>query len=224
MTSLIDEVDNTPDLLTEVGLFQEWSNAYSPDERSSEWECDYPSWPNLYTALFIFVTIYPFQSWSSVEVHAVLFTLARDNESGYIASELRSRFPELLLPLTQASVASGEPQACWQLAEELSWLDPEGGEAEQLLLILARDENEYVRRRSLRALARLGASVVEELALEAWERPDPSQEWARMMVLSCLHQVGSPKLEPLLAVAEKEERQYLREYAQKIRRGEVSTH
>lgn len=68
--------------------------------------------------------------------------------------------------------------------------------------MLVRDDAEYVRRRALQALAALGCSEVERLALEMWDRPDPQREWARMMVLSCLNQAGSPHLERLLDEAE----------------------
>jgi HEAT repeat protein len=99
------------------------------------------------------------------------------------------------------------------------YLGDEGDEANRLLLILARDEHEYVRRRALGALARLGSSAVEPLAREAWHRPDEHQEWARMMALDCLHRIGSPHLEPFLAEAERDERQHLRDFAKRIRQG-----
>jgi hypothetical protein len=41
-----------------------------------------------------------------------------------------------------------------------------------------------------------------------------------MMALYCLHKLGSPRLEPLVAEAERDARQYLRGYAERIRRGE----
>jgi hypothetical protein len=42
-----------------------------------------------------------------------------------------------------------------------------------------------------------------------------------MMVLWCLHKVGSLQLNALLAEAEQDSREYLREYAQRLRRGEA---
>ena len=56
--------------------------------------------------------------------------------------------------------------------------------------------------------------------MAAWDRPDEDQEWARMMALYCLYKLGSPRLEPLLAEAECDGRQYLRGYAERVRRGE----
>jgi HEAT repeat protein len=205
--------------MTEVRRFREWATTYPPDNRSGEWECDYGSWPSLYDAVFDFVEMHPFESWSPDELRAVLYSLARDNEMQHIARGIRRRRPELILPLADAAIRMGERDDRWQLAEELGQLGRSGGEEERLLLILARDEYEYVRRRALGALARLGSPVVEELALEAWHRPDEDQEWARMMALECLHSLGSPHLEPLLAEAERDERQYLRGYAEELRRG-----
>lgn len=206
------------DLLTEVGRFQEWAGQHSPVPRSGEWEFYYPNWGDLYQAVFEFVAGKPFPTWSPEEVGAVLYALARDNESEHIAEELCSLYPELLMPLTQAALQFDDPQARWQLAEALGWLKSDIVEQERLLLTLARDDDEYVRRRSLQSLTRLGSSSVEALALEAWNRPDPHQQWSRMMVLSCLSQLGSPQLEPLLSEAEQDNRQYLRECAEKIRR------
>jgi hypothetical protein len=187
--------------------------------RTGEWECDYDSWPSLYDAVLGFVASRPLDSWSADELEAVLYAIARDNEMQHIAGEIRRRHPELILPLADVAIRTGERDDRWQLAEELGQLGRSGGEEERLLLMLARDEHEYVRRRALGALTRLGSPLVEELALEAWHRPDKDQEWARMMALECLHSVGSPHLKPLLAEAERNARQYLRGFAEGLRRG-----
>lgn len=70
---------------------------------------------------------------------------------------------------------------------------------------------------AMKSLARLGSPEAEELALEAWHRPDPEQQWARMMALDVLEMIGSPQLEALLMDAEKDERKYLAEFAKGIR-------
>ena len=209
------------DLMNEVGRFQKWADAYPPERRSGEWECDYEEWPSFYDAVSGFMANRPFESWSTEEVRAVLFALARDNEIQHIAGEIRRRHPDMLLPLTRAAIEVGEPDDRWQLAEELGQLGRAGGAEEEILLVLAHDEAEYVRRRALGSLARLASPAVESLALEAWHRPDPQQEWARMMALWCLHRVGSPQLQQLLADAEQDPRQHLRGYAERVRRGEV---
>jgi hypothetical protein len=210
------------DLATEVDRFRAWADATCPpDRRFGEWECDYESWGDIYEAVLAFVAAGPFGSWSPEEVRAVLYALARDNESQHLAGEIRRKYPELLVPLARASIEVGEREDRWQLAEELGQLGRAGGEEERLLLVLARDEHEYVRRRALASLARLHSPTVEELALEAWHRPDPEQQWSRMMALWCLHRVGSPQLGQFLAEAEQDPREHLRGFAGQVRRGEV---
>jgi hypothetical protein len=164
-------------------------------------------------------TTKPFDSWAGAEVRAVLYAIARDNEMQYLSREIRQRQPEFIVPLARAAICVGERDDRWQLAVELQ--DEPSTEAEPLLLALAQDEHEYVRRCALKSLARRGSPAVEELALQAWHRPDPDQQWARMSALWCLHRIGSPQLDRLLAEAECEEGQYLRAYAERIRRGEA---
>lgn len=208
------------DLLTEVNRFQQWAGEYPHAWRYGEWECDYEDWRALHNVVLRFVaTSQPFEAWSEAEVLAVLYVIARDNETQYLASEVRRRRPELIVPLTRAALRVGEPDNRWQLAVELEH-EP-GPEAEPLLLNLARDDREYVRRRALKSLAKRGSPAVEELALQAWHRPDPDQEWARMMALWCLQGIGSPHLDRLLTDAERDEREHLRLYAERMRRGEA---
>ncbi len=129
------------DLLAEVGRFREWANAYPLDQRYGEWECDYDHWESLYEAVLDFVDAHPFQQWSAEELRAVLYAIARDNEIQHIAREIRRRHPATLLALAAAAIESGEPNAKWQLAEELGHLGHRG-EAERLLLTLAHDADE----------------------------------------------------------------------------------
>lgn len=207
-----------PDLMDEVARFREWAALIPTDERYGEWECDYKGWATLYAAAFEFVDRMPFESWSDAELQALLYAIARDNELQHIAEEIRCHHPALIIRLARASLVAGEPDARWQLAVELGSMDDP--EAEALLLAFAQDDREYVRRRALQSLLRIGSDAVEELALAAWARADPDQEHARMMALYCLHKLGSAHLEVLLAEAERDARKYLREYAQRIRRGE----
>jgi 3-methyladenine DNA glycosylase AlkC len=209
------------ELLTEVDRFKKWADAYPPGPRSGEWECDYPDWEPLYAAVLELLDCRPVAAWSAEETQAVLYALARDNEIQYLAREIRRRHPATLIRLAQEATRTGEPDAKWQLAEELGRLQSDGSQAEQILLQLVRDEDEYVRRRALQALARLGSSAVEELALRAWQRPHEHQQWMRMAVLWSLHRIGSPLLAGLLEDAEKDSRAYLRDFAGRVRQGQV---
>jgi hypothetical protein len=210
------------DLLTEVSRFRNWANAAHPlGRRYGEWECDYEDWGSLYEVALKFVTVRPYESWSTDEVWAVLYAIARDNEMQHLAGEIRRLKPDLLAPLTRASIEIGECEDRWQLAEELGQFGRVGGEEERLLLILSRDKHEYVRRRALQSLTRLGSPAVEEIALEAWHRSDPAQQWSRMNALWCLRRISSPHLDRLLSEAEKDSGEFLREFAGRVLRGDV---
>ncbi len=213
----------TQELLTEVERFKSWAASYPIGERGGEWECDYEDWNRLYAAVLGFVDRKPFPLWSAEELTAVLYALARDNEMEHLSRQMAERGGDLLLDLSEASVRVGEAEARWQLATQLEHAGANSARQDQVLLKLARDENEYVRRRSLHVLARLGSPMTEELALEAWSRPDESQQWARMMALWALHRIGSAQLDRLLAEAERDERPYLSGYAAKVRIGDIDS-
>ncbi|MEP7119562.1 MAG: hypothetical protein ABJE95_01585 [Byssovorax sp.] len=207
--------------MVEVARFREWAKGYPLEARSGEWECDYHDWHDLHDAVLEFFRSRRFESWSAAEVDAVLYAIARDNEIQYLARQVRQHHLALLIPLATAAAATGDRDSKWQLAEELGHLGQTGGEAERLLLLLARDGEEYVRRKSLQALASIGALATEELALFEWHRPDEDQQWARMMALDCLRRIASHHFDALLADAERDERPYLSAYARRLRMGEV---
>lgn len=208
-------------LMEQVARFKEWALPYPAEPRFGEWECNYPRWGELHAAVSSFLRERSWETWSAGELAALLYTIARDNEGQQIATWVRELHPTLLIPLATAALENGEPDAKWQLAEALGRLEPRGAEAERLLLLFARDEAEYVRRKALQALARMGSPATEELALAAWHRPDENQPWARMMVLWCLHHVGSARLPALLDEAERDERPHVAAYALRVRSGDV---
>lgn len=216
-----------PDLMTEVGRFRRWAEGLMADPeqvRSGEWECEYEDWSSLREAVLHFLRTRPVDTWVDDESRAVLYAIARDNEDEYLAHEIRERHPYLVLLLARRSLAAGERDDRWQLADQLGRMKQLRGspEVEELLLEFAADEYEYVRRRALRSLLRMGSIVTEEVALRQWDVPGEAQPWSRMMVLSCLQELGSSHLAARLAQAERDENEHLREYAKRIRRGEVS--
>lgn len=206
-------------LAAEVGRFRAWETSYPIPGRSGEWECEYEFWPALYNAVCEFVDAIPFKSWSEAELRDVLYSIARDNECQYLATTVRELHPEVIVLLARASLRLGERDDRWQLAVELGNLSAIA-DAEQLLLTMAQDEHEYVRRRALQSLVQIGSPSVEQLALAAWHQPDECQEWSRMNALFCLKKIASPNLEPLVSEAENDSRPHLRAYAERIRQGE----
>jgi HEAT repeat protein len=199
----------------EVARLRSWAEAYDRPRRG-EWECDYTNWGDLYNAVTAYVTDSKVEEWDEVVAALLLYAIARDNELEHIAGQLR-KTPEKLYALAQAAVRSGEKDAKWQMAEQLAHCPGQEG-TEALLLVLATDPEEYVRRRALMALGRIKSSHVETLVEQAWDSGD---EYQRMAVLDALHSVQSKKLAVYLDMARADGRQYLIAFANRIRRGEV---
>lgn len=156
------------------------------------------------------------EEWDESVAGLLLYTIARDNEIEHIAGQLRE-IPEKLHALAQAAVRSGEKDAKWQLAEQLSHCPGREG-TESLLLALTADADEYVRRRALMALGRIKSDQVETLVGRAW---NSGNEYQRMAVLDALHNLQSEKLALYLDMAQADDRQYLTAFADRIRSGEA---
>lgn len=75
-------------LEVEVTRFQAWADAYPVAERSGEWECDYDYWWRLHDAFSAFVTALPCAHWSTATTQMILYTIARDNETGFLVREV----------------------------------------------------------------------------------------------------------------------------------------
>jgi hypothetical protein len=209
------------DLLAEVDRFQLWADALPAGSRSGEWECDYDHWQALHGAALQFLRTRTVESWTDAETRALLYAIARDNEIEYLARTVAKEHRTMLSTLARSSLVVGEPDARWQLAEQMGRVSQIGGPEEELLLVMVEDDDEYVRRRALGALARMGSMHTSECVLRQWDRQDPNQEWARMMCLWSLHRVGSPLLNRFLTIAEQDPRANLSGYAKRVSRGDV---
>lgn len=198
----------------EVDRFRAWAATFPVAERSGEWETFYPNWEELYNAFFAVVSATAYQDWNETTASALLYAIARDNEGQHLAEYLGDD-PDKLLYLAERAVSAGERDTKWQLAEQLGTLEPQRQPAaEALLLCFVRDEDEYVRRRALLALARIGASHVEELARLAWE---DGHEYQRIAALCALDMVESPLLAEYAARPEANSGEILATYAAFIR-------
>lgn len=215
------DADHGPDhaFLEAVARLRAWTATIAPPQRCGEWECDYPAWPEIYAAWKAVLAAVPIEGWRDQLVGEALFALARDNESQILAGELTHLGAAALCSFTEAAVAAGEPDARWQLACELG--TQRAPEVEPLLLRLAADGDEYVRRRALQSLARIGCRRVEELAAREWAEAADDLPWTRMNVLWVLHRISSPRLPALLHQALAAKDPHLRDYASKLRDGNV---
>lgn len=193
--------------------FQRWADQNAPDgalRDSGEWECEYPYWPELYSAVR---SVLAQPLLSRPEEDQVLFALARDNEAEVILDLLTS-FPTHVLALATRSLQSAHPDARWQAAVALARAAPP--DAIPVLRLFLSDTDEYVRRRALLALGRLDASFAEEIALQ-WLSASP--EYSRMAALVVLQIVGSPRLEAALSALNGDPSEVVRNRVHLIRAG-----
>lgn len=197
----------------EVDCFRAWAANVPVAERSGEWETFYANWEDLYNAFFAVVSATVYQDWNEATVSALLYAIARDNEGQHLA-EYVGDYPDRMLYLAERAVGVAERDAKWQLVNELGELEPRSPEAEPLLLRFVRDEDEYVRRMALLALARIGSSRTEELAGLAW---DDGYEYQRIAALCALDMVESPLLAEYVARPEADSGEVLPIYAAVIR-------
>ena len=209
-------------LFNQVQDFKQWASNYFPENRFGEWELDYPDWECLYKVVLDFLATHQsINEWSTEDIDLVLYALARDNECQHIASQLCECYPDTLIQLAMLSIKLGEPDAKWQLAQELGQVQLETEKIEIILVELAHDSDEYVRRQALMALARIKSGFTEDLVLKSWHQPHENQAWSRMAVLYCLNEINSSHFESLRLEAELDSRPHLSEYAKKARQETV---
>ncbi|MCP3393830.1 HEAT repeat domain-containing protein [Bradyrhizobium sp. CCGB12] len=127
--------------------------------------------------------------------------------------ELTAR-PAHLLALARAAPHSPERDARWQLADALGSDEFAADEVEPLLEQFFHDADEYVSRRALLALARRRSKRAEALALRAW---GTEHEYQRMAALDALSAVNSPLLPSYLDLAQRDGREYLVDFANRLR-------
>lgn len=141
-------MDRGTALRTQIEHFKEWAASRSNGRPLyGEWETEYPQWGALYGAANDLLGSDP-SDWNLEVKNLLLYAIARDNEAELIVSSLsQSQVDALASELLQCD----EPDAKWQVAEQLGKY-PLTGERKNLLLALASDTNEYVRRRAMNVL------------------------------------------------------------------------
>jgi HEAT repeat protein len=198
----------------EVERFRRWAAATSVQERTPEWEFEYPDWGTLYDAVRIFLASSSAHSWVQGQIDDLLFAIARDNEGEILADEIEE-YPDMLLAWSEMAIFSPEVDAKWQLAARLGKLPSRRGEAESILVKFMDDADEYVRRRALLALGSLKSSRAEELAERAWQT---GHEYQRIAALHVLKELASPKLSEYIRKAEEDGRPHLIHNAREVER------
>lgn len=204
----------------EVERFRAWADnsPVPPTARNGEWACGYEGWARLYTAFDAFISEVPCREWSDATTQTVLYAIARDSDNCHLARSVATRSDDVLC-LAERAITSPEWDAKWQIAAKLGRLSSTSPQAEKLLLRFAEDDDEYVRRCALLALADIGSLHVTDLVEAAWNTRVEWDEYPRMAVLYALWKINAPQLNHYLTLAEADGRPSLIEYAARIRSG-----
>jgi|ETNmetMinimDraft_32_1059908.scaffolds.fasta_scaffold43049_2 HEAT repeat protein len=194
----------------EVAKFKNWTKTLL--STFGEWELEYPEWDSFISAASHFLDRTSSKDWDDQDWQAVIYAVARDNECKNLISIIAEDL-ELLVAFSWRTTQSEEQQAKWQAA---AYLGDKASLvcAEPVLLQFMKDADEYVVRRSLLSLSRLGSEHTEKLAISAW---DTKHLYQRIAALHALHNIGSNQLEYYLDLASEDGRQHLLSNATKLR-------
>lgn len=200
----------TKTFANEVARFKEWA---PPHEGSyGEWECDYEHWGDLWSAAEELMARCAHDLPDKVTTSDLLYAIARDNELERLREKL-VKYPELLRYLARCGVESSEPDARWQIV--VSVADAHLPDAADLIRPYLTDADEYVRRRSLLAIAPYSPTEAEEIA-KAWM--DEEYEYSRIAGLHVLNIVNSDSIALYLKRHANDPSQYVRSNVDEIRR------
>ncbi|WP_282628395.1 hypothetical protein [Empedobacter sedimenti] len=109
----------TDNLFIEIEKFNHWAQSQfgeSQDEIGGEWECNYENWSDIYQSFESFIATTNPKTLTSAQKNSLLYIIARDNETEYLANILNDDF---LLILTEQSITNGKKDDKWQLAVQL---------------------------------------------------------------------------------------------------------
>lgn len=170
----------------EVLRFKEWA----PHHQGSygEWECDYEHWNELWAATETLMETCAHETPDLAIGGELLYTIARDNEIERLRCELL-KYPELLRYLARIGIDCPDRDAKWQIV--VSVADARLSDAADLIRPYLADSDEYVRRRSLLAIASFSPREAEEMA-KGWM--DDEFEYSRIAGLHVLDIVNADSI------------------------------
>lgn len=198
-----------PELQREVERFKQWASSFV--RCSAEWECEYEHWPDLLAAAREAIATHRDGRIPASIADDLLYALGRDNECESIREGLLES-PELIATLAKRALLTDDADAKWQIA--ISVAEAELLDAAELLRPFLTDSDEYVRRRSLMAIAPFAPSEAEAIAIK---NLDDEFEYTRIMALHVLHRVRSRHLEASLERLASDSSEHVRTNVEKLR-------
>ena len=200
-------------LKIEIEKFRSWASDYPQDTRSGEWECDYEEWSSLNAAFLSFVENKVPSELTKTEVADLVYVIARDNEIEDLIEAVALN-EELFKLLLSYVLHSTEADAKWQFAVALGQNTLNHAIAEDALLKLVNDADEYTSRMALQSLGKIGSAHAENLCVKAW---DSNREYQRIMALWVLKEIDSKELTKYLELALVDDRKYVVQNANEIK-------
>ncbi len=195
-------------LQNEVAKFRAW--APSREGTSGEWECDYSDWASLTQAAEETMRQAATSVIDDIDADNLLYTIARDNEIEDLRRQL-IRYPELLRALAIRAVSYHDSAARWQIVVSVHEADL--ADAADLIRPYLSDADEYVRRRSLLAIASHSPAEAEAIATHDLKA---RFEYTRIAALHVLAVVRSPFLRSTLEHYLSDPNEYVRNCAKKL--------
>lgn len=213
--------DMAEKLYKEIHKFIRWADKNYPDwgeeNDNGEWEFGYGShFDEMYEAAMSIISDADSKDADEKLIDALLFVVARDNESENLADVLIEH-KEWFDLLAVKSVGSKYINAQWQFAKRLGKCDS----CKNLIYEFIESDDEYTSRMALQTMAEIDPKKAEEYAVKFWNRgkyPDGSyeDEYQKIMVLHVLNAVGSDLLAEYLNKAKSMPYKWLRENAEEI--------
>lgn len=156
---------------------------------------------------------------SEKDINALLYCMARDNESEVFADFLSEQY-EWFSKLAEVCLKTGYTTAKRQIAKRLPKYKNDDRIA-NLIYDYIKIDDEYTQRMSLFALAEIYPDTAERYAVDFWERDkyrgdSYSEEYQKIMVLRVLEKIKSNELEHYIEEAKKSNFVYLKDNATEI--------
>jgi hypothetical protein len=189
----------------EIDKFKAWADAYPEETRSGEWECDYSDWNSLSEAFNELISTKAPSDLSEGDIDNIIFSIARDNEIEDLISYLAENI-DMFTYLLPYVVKSSESDAKWQFAVTLGSEAAFSDVAEETLLQLVSDPDEYTSRRALQSLGKVKSHHTEKYCIKAWAS---DHEYQRIMALWVLKDIGSSYLPKYIELGISDGRKYL---------------
>ncbi|HAA12623.1 MAG TPA: hypothetical protein DCE41_13390 [Cytophagales bacterium] len=205
----------------DVDAFWHWALELWPQQAILNGEIDapsYPKWHEIEAHLEQTFLHLNFEEVPSEFLDHILFLIAQQWDIGTILSYFHTESEEIsqlgmnasqLMILGERGLTFQLIDARAQLAGSLHKIANKEA-AIHLLLNYWEDENEYVRRLTLKSLFKLGYEKLHQLLLTSWEY---NHEYERTMCLELWHQMNHPEFGQYLTLALSDTGKVLHDYA-----------